>query len=71
MRKSSASTQKTAGLALMVIGIGLAVWGGQLSDSLGSQITQTITGSATDKVMLLYIGGATGFVVGLFLFLKK
>ncbi|MFO7606216.1 MAG: DUF3185 family protein [Desulfurivibrionaceae bacterium] len=71
MGKSSASTRKSAGIALMVIGIGLAIWAEQLSGSLGSQITQTVTGSATDKVMLLYIGGATGFVAGLFLFLKK
>ena len=68
---SSASTRKTYGIALMVIGIGLAIWGEQLSGSLASQLTQTVTGSETDKVMLLYIGGATGFVAGLFLFLKK
>lgn len=71
MGKSSASTGKTAGLALMVIGIGLAIWGEQLSGSLGSRISQTFTGSATDKVMLLYIGGAAAFVAGLFLVLKK
>lgn len=55
----------------MVIGIGLAFWGYQMSGSIGSKITQTITGSNTDKVMALYIGGAVSFVVGLYLYIKK
>jgi hypothetical protein len=30
-----------------------------------------MTGSPTDKIMMLYIGGAVSFVVGLLLVLKK
>ncbi|MBW1815139.1 MAG: DUF3185 family protein [Deltaproteobacteria bacterium] len=55
----------------MVIGVGLAVWGNQLSGSIGSQLSQTFTGSAPDKVILLYIGGAASFVVGLYLYIKN
>ena len=71
MAKSSASTKKIIGIALVVIGIGLAFWAYQMSGSIGSQITQTITGSHTDKVMALYICAAASFIVGLYLNIKK
>ncbi len=71
MSISSATTTKILGLALMVLGIGLAVWGYQLSDSVGSQITEAVTGADTDKVMTYYIAGAISFVIGLFFFAKK
>ena len=62
---------KIAGIALIILGLGLGYWGYQISGSLGSQLTETMTGSPTDKVMWLYIGGAVSAVVGLLLFLKK
>ncbi|MEJ2450182.1 MAG: DUF3185 family protein [Gammaproteobacteria bacterium] len=71
MAQSSMSAMKIIGIALLVVGIGLAIWGYQLSGSVGSKITQVVTGSNTDKVMTLYIGGAVSFLVGLFLFIKK
>ncbi len=71
MAKSSKSTIKILGLALVIIGIGLAFWGYQISGSIGSQISQTFTGSHTDKVMMLYIGGAVSFVVGIYLYIRK
>lgn len=71
MAKKSKSDMKIISMALIVIGIGLIIWGYQMSGSIGSQISQTFTGSAPDKVMLLYIGGAASFVVGLYLYMKK
>ncbi len=71
MAKSSKSTIKILGLALVIIGIGLAFWGYQISGSIGSQISQTFTGAHTDKVMMLYIGGAVSFVVGIYLYIRK
>lgn len=71
MAISSGATAKIIGIALMVLGVGLAIWGHQISGSLGSQITQAVTGSDTNKVMTLYISGAVSFVVGLYLFIKK
>lgn len=62
---------KILGMACIVLGIGLAVWGYQLSGSVESQLNQALTGADTDKVMTLYITGAISFVVGLFLFIKK
>ncbi|WP_339640730.1 DUF3185 family protein [uncultured Porticoccus sp.] len=71
MAMGSASTIKIIGIILLVVGAGLALWGYQLSESIGSEITQAVTGSETDKVMTLYIAGAVSFVVGLYLFIKN
>lgn len=71
MEKRLGSTMKIIGLVLTVIGVGFAVWGYQLSSSVGSQITQAVTGSDTDRVMTYYIFGAVSFVVGLYLFRKN
>ena len=59
------------GIALAVIGLGLAFWGYRLSGGFGAQVTQAVTGSPTDKIMALYIGGAASFIVGLYLLIKK
>lgn len=61
---------KIIGIGLIIAGVGLAFWGYQLSDSISAQITQTVTGAHTDKVMALYITGAVSFVVGLCLNIK-
>jgi hypothetical protein len=71
MAKRTKSKMKLISIALMVIGIGLAFWGYQISGSMGSKITQTITGSLTDKEMILYIGGAASFIIGLYLNIRK
>ena len=71
MANNSISATKIIGLTLLVAGLGLAFWGYQLSGSVGAKITQAVTGSATDKVMTFYIGGAVSFVVGLYLFITK
>lgn len=71
MTTESGSTMKIVGIILVVLGIGLAIWGYQLSGSIGSQITQAVTGSDTDKVMTFYIAGAVSFVVGIYLFVKN
>lgn len=64
-------SNRIIGIALLVIGAGLAYWGYQQAESIGGQLAETLTGSPTDKVMMLYIGGAASFVVGLLLVLKK
>ena len=55
MAMGSGTAMKIIGIVLVVIGIGLAIWGYQLSGSVGSQISQVVTGSDTDKVMTFYI----------------
>ena len=71
MEKSLGAAMKIIGLVLIVIGIGVAVWGYQLSGSVSSEVTQAVTGADTDKVMTYYIFGAVSFVVGLFIFSKN
>jgi len=71
MAMGSRSSMKLIGIILIVIGGGLGIWGYQLSGSVGSQITQAVTGSDTDKVMTFYIAGAVSFIVGMYLFAKN
>jgi uncharacterized protein YjeT (DUF2065 family) len=71
MGSSSKDTMKIIGIALMVLGIGLTMWGYQLADSVGSQVTKLVTGSDPDKVMILYISGAVSCIVGIVLVVKN
>ena len=65
------SSLKLVGIALMVIGLGLAYWGYDMSGSFDSQFSQAFAGSNTNAVMIRYIGGAAAFAAGLFLSLKN
>lgn len=71
MSKGSGLPLRAIGIALLVLGAGLAFWGFQLSESVGSQLTEVVTGAETDRVMMFYIGGAVSFAVGLYLLIKK
>jgi hypothetical protein len=71
MAKSAISTAAIIGIALVVAGLGLAFWGYQLSGSVTSQITEAVTGSETDKVMTLYIGGAVSLIVGAYMLIRS
>ncbi|MDX2481915.1 MAG: DUF3185 family protein [Desulfuromusa sp.] len=71
MARTSRSTMKVISIVLIVLGIGIAIWGYQLSGSIGSQVTQAVTGSDTDKVMTFYLAGAVSFVDGIYLFIKN
>ena len=65
------SKNKPLSLALIIVGAGLAFWGYQKIGGLESKITSVVTGSQSDNVMMLYIGGAVCLVMGIYLFLKK
>ena len=71
MARNKKNQLKVVGLVLLVIGVGLAIWGYQLSGSMGSQLTKAFSGSQTDRVMMMYIGGAAAVVAGFFLLSKK
>jgi len=71
MAKKSNTAAKIVGLALVVAGAGLAYWGYQMSGSITSQLTKTVSGALPDEVMYRYIGAAICAVVGGFLFVKK
>jgi hypothetical protein len=71
MARGTATLTRVIGLALLVAGIGLGVWGYQMSESVGSRIQHTFTGSYSDEVMVRFIAGAVSCVVGLYLVVKK
>jgi drug/metabolite transporter (DMT)-like permease len=63
---------KLIGLVLLVVGIALLFFGYQSTQSVGDQITETLTGRFTDETMWYLIGGAAAVVAGGFLaFVKK
>lgn len=71
MANPTITMMKAVGLALIVLGAGLIIWGYQLSDSVASQLTETVSGSMPDDVVVRYIAGAASVVVGLFLALRR
>ena len=71
MTKHSNAGVQAVGLVLIVVGLGLASWGYQMSGSLMSQLTKSVSGAMPDAVMSRYIGGAVCGVVGGFLLFKK
>ena len=71
MAKTTIPTTKLISIALIAVGAGLMFWGYELSGSIGSQITETISGSSPDEVMIRYIAGAACLIAGLYLFFKK
>lgn len=71
MAKQAKPPIKLAGIVLIVVGAGLAIWGYQKSGGLSSQVSSALTGSPSDNVMLLYIGAGVCMALGIFLFVKK
>lgn len=71
MANGSTATMRIIGIALAVIGLGLAFWAYRISDTFGSRITHAIMGSYSDREMAFYISGAACFIAGIFLLLKK
>ena len=55
---------KAIGLALLVVGIVLIVYGVNASDSVSSHVSQTFTGAPTNKTLWLLIGGSASAIVG-------
>ena len=62
---------KIIAIILAVVGIALIIWGFQMSDSVGNELTKTFTGSSSNDVVYRYIGGVACLAVGAFLFFKK
>jgi len=60
---------KAIGIALLVVGVILLVWGINASESVGSQISETFTGKPTDKSIWMIIGGVVSGITGLGLLL--
>lgn len=65
-------SSKLVGIVLLVVGIGLLYFGYQSTQSIGNQLSETVTGRFTDETMWYLIGGAAAAAAGAFLaFFKK
>ena len=58
------SPQRIAGIALLVIGVGLLVVGMNASHSITDQVSNTFTGKFTDETTWYILGGIAMGVVG-------
>jgi cytosine/uracil/thiamine/allantoin permease len=61
---------RAVGVALIIIGVVLLIWGVNASNSFGSEVSEAFTGSPTDRAIWLIVGGIASAVVGLFLTLR-
>lgn len=57
---------RALGIALLVVGVVLIIFGVNAADSFASNVKQFFTGSPTDKSMWLLICGIIAAVVGFF-----
>jgi drug/metabolite transporter (DMT)-like permease len=62
---------KLTGLILIVVGALLLFFGWQSSESLGDQLTESLTGRFTDQTMFYIIGGAVCLAAGLYLNVRR
>src|SRR5262249_27002094 len=63
-RRGSDMNKNVIGIALLVAGIILLVWGYNMSGAFDSKVSRVFTGSPTDKAMWTMIGGAVLAVAG-------
>ena len=61
------STQRIAGIVLLVVGVGVLIYGLNASDSLADQVSDTFTGRFTETTTWYIIGGAIAGLMGLLL----
>jgi hypothetical protein len=55
---------KAIGMALLVVGVALILYGFNASDSVSSNVSRAFTGAPTDKTIWLLLGGSAAVVVG-------
>jgi len=55
---------KAIGVALLVVGIALIIYGANASDSVSSNVSRAFTGAPTNKTMWLLVGGSASAIVG-------
>lgn len=57
---------KIIGSIFIVVGIALAIWGFNVYDSAGSQVSRAISGDSPIEAWLGMVGGAVCIVLGIF-----
>ncbi|PLY02706.1 MAG: hypothetical protein C0623_03500 [Desulfuromonas sp.] len=66
MAKKGMGQKKIIGIALLVVGVILIVWGFNEAGSFGGKLSSAISGSPGDRVLWFYIAGGVCSVIGLF-----
>jgi len=61
--------QSIVGIALLVVGVVLIIFGMQASASLGSRLSELFTGAPSDRTIWLLIAGVAAAIVGIGLLL--
>jgi hypothetical protein len=61
--------QSIVGIALLVVGVVLIIFGMQASASLGSRLSELFTGTPSDRTIWLLVLGVVAAIVGLGLLL--
>ena len=56
---------KIIGIVLIIVGVALAVWGYNIYDSAGSQISRALSGDAPIEAWAGMVGGVICIVVGI------
>jgi LPXTG-motif cell wall-anchored protein len=57
--------QSVGGIALLVVGVVLIIFGMNASASLGSRLSELFTGAPSDRTIWLLIAGVAAAVIGL------
>jgi uncharacterized protein DUF3185 len=61
--------QSVVGIALLVVGVVLIIFGMQASASLGSRLSELFTGAPSDRTIWLLVAGVVAAILGLGLLL--
>jgi hypothetical protein len=56
---------------MLVVGIGLLLWGINLYGAFGDRLARTFTGSSANETMIFLIAGAVCTVLGAMMLYKK
>lgn len=62
---------KGIGIALLVVGVALIIYGAQASDSVSSGVSRLFTGAPTNRTLALLLGGIASSIVGLVMTLRS
>ncbi len=58
------NNKKIIGIVLVVAGLALAVWGFNIYDSAGSQVSRAVTGETPMKAWAGMVGGVIAVLIG-------
>ena len=62
---------RAAGIALLVVGLVLVIFGMNAAESLGSRLSQLLTGTPSDKAVWFLVAGIAVAIIGLIMTLGE